>query len=123
MTKARMNNVICEEPHNEDKNKAEASVKESLGMNEESAEINAEIQKFLKSYDFMKLGQAINHSQWQAAAMIIGRMTRKAKELGLDTFDRQFTGIRQAVNRKNSQEAKQILSVVISKRVNMINSK
>lgn len=81
---------------------------------------NEELNKFLHSYDFMKLGQAISHNQWQPAAMTIQRMTRQAKELGITCFDRPFTGLRQAINRKNAEEAKQILATVIAKRVRLM---
>ena len=78
--------------------------------------------EFLKSLDFMKLGQAINRKQWQAAAMTIRRMTMKATETGMQDFERNFTGIRQCINRKDDQEAKQILAVVINKRAKHLNS-
>ena len=76
---------------------------------------------FLKSLDFMKLGQAINREQWQSAAMTIRRMDMKAKEAGMTDFERNFTGIRQCINRKDGQEAKQILSVVVNKRAKHLN--
>ena len=75
---------------------------------------------YIKSLDFMRLGQAINHEQWQSAAMIVRRMDNKAKELGLEGFERQFTGIRQCINRKDKAQAKQVLSIVINKRVQMM---
>lgn len=75
---------------------------------------------FIKSLDFMKLGQAINHEQWQSAAMIIRRMDNKAKETGMACFERQFIGIRQNVNRKDKTQAKQVLSLVINKRVQIM---
>ena len=77
--------------------------------------------EFLKSLDFMRLGQAINREQWQSAAMTIRRMDMKAKEAGMTDFKRNFTGIRQCINRKDGQEAKQILSVVINKRAKHLN--
>lgn len=77
---------------------------------------------FLKSLDFMKLGQAINREQWQAAAMTIRRLDMKAKEVGMNDFERNFTGIRQCINRKDSNEAKQILAVVINKRAKHLNA-
>ena len=77
---------------------------------------------FLKSLDFMKLGQAINRGQWQSAAMTIRRMDLKVKETGLEEFDRNFTGIRQCINRRDMQEAKQILAVVINKRARHLNA-
>lgn len=75
---------------------------------------------YINSLDFMKLGQAINHEQWQAAAMIVRRMDMKAKEVGITGFERQFTGIRQCINRKEKAQAKQVLSIVINKRVQMM---
>ena len=82
---------------------------------------NKEKQKaFIHSLDFMRLGQAINRGQWQSAAMIIQRMDRVAKDAGINDFERQFTGIRQCINRRNANEAKQILALVISKRVKMM---
>ena len=77
---------------------------------------------FLKSLDFMKLGQAINRGQWQAAAMTIRRLDMKAKETEMNDFERNFTGIRQCINRKDANEAKQILAVVINKRAKHLNA-
>lgn len=76
--------------------------------------------QFIKSLDFMKLGQALNHEQWQSAAMIIRRMDNKAKEVEITGFERQFTGIRQCINRKDKVQAKQILSIVVNKRVQLM---
>ena len=77
---------------------------------------------FLKSLDFMRLGQAINREQWQAAAMTIRRLDMKAKEVEMIDFERNFTGIRQCINRKDGNEAKQILTVVINRRAKHLNS-
>lgn len=77
---------------------------------------------FLKSLDFMKLGQAINHEQWQSAAMIVRRLDTCAKDVGFADFERQFTGLRQCINRKNVYEAKQILALVVNKRAKYLNS-
>ncbi len=78
------------------------------------------VNKFLRSYDFMRLGQAINHGQWQSAAMNIQRMTKMAKELEIAELERPFTGLRQSINRKDLESAKQALAVVINKRVKML---
>ena len=78
--------------------------------------------EFLKSLDFMRLGQALNREQWQAAAMTIRRMDMKAKEVGITDFERNFTGIRQCINRKDGNEAKQILAVVINRRAKYLNA-
>ena len=77
---------------------------------------------FLKSLDFMRLGQALNREQWQAAAMTIRRLDMKAKEVELNDFERNFTGIRQCINRKDGNEAKQILAVVVNKRAKYLNA-
>lgn len=79
-----------------------------------------EVTTFIKSYDFMRLGQAMGHGQWQSAAMTIRRMDMQAKKLGAECFLRQFAGLKQAVARKNAQEAKQILVSVTAKRVKII---
>ena len=76
---------------------------------------------FLKSLDFMKLGQAINRGQWQAAAMTIRRLDIRAKEVEMNDFEKNFTGIRQCINRKDGVEAKQILAVVVNKRAKYLN--
>ena len=76
--------------------------------------------EFIKSLDFMRLGKALNNEQWQSAAMIIRRMDMKAKETELTGFERQFTGIRQCINRKDKAQAKQVLSIVINKRVQIM---
>jgi len=83
-------------------------------------EYTQEQQTFIKSLDFMKLGQAIDHEQWQSAAMIIRRMDNKAKEVELMGFERQFTGLRQCINRKDKALAKQVLSIVVNKRVQIM---
>ena len=78
--------------------------------------------EFLKSRDFMKLGQAVGRGQWQSAAMTIQRMDKKAKEAGMEEFCKSFTGIRQCINRKDCQEVKQILAVVVNKRARHLNA-
>ncbi|MBR5597456.1 MAG: hypothetical protein IKW30_08630 [Lachnospiraceae bacterium] len=78
--------------------------------------------EFLKSLDFMKLGQAINRGQWQAAAMTIRRLDMRAKEVEIAEFEKNFTGIRQCINRKDGNEAKQILAIVVNKRARCLNA-
>ena len=78
--------------------------------------------EFLKSLDFMRLGQAINRGQWQAAAMTIRRLDMRAKEVEMKEFERNFTGIRQCINRKDGNEAKQILALVINRRAKHLNT-
>lgn len=76
--------------------------------------------EFLQSYDFMKLGQAINHRNWQAAAMTVQRMQSRIQALGLDVFERQFTGIRQCILHKQERQAKDILALVMARRAQML---
>lgn len=80
----------------------------------------SEVTSFIRSYDFMRLGQAAGRGQWQSAAMTIRRMDMMAKKLGAECFLRQFAGLKQAVARKNAQETKQILVAVTAKRVKII---
>lgn len=86
----------------------------------ENTNSKAAQQEFLKSYDFMKLGQAINHANWQIAAMTLQRMQKKAAELELSVFDRQFTNIRQCIIHKQGKQAKDILALVIARRAQML---
>ena len=79
-----------------------------------------DVIQFIKGYDFMRLGQAVSHHQWQAAAMTIRRMEMQAKKPELACFARQFAGIRQAIMRKDGNEAKQILAQVTARRVRML---
>lgn len=87
---------------------------------EKADDMEAARLEFLKSYDFMKLGQAIHHQNWQAAAMTVQRMQKKIQELGLLTFERQFTGVRQCILRKQGRQAKDILALVMAKRAMML---
>lgn len=79
-----------------------------------------DVIQFIKGYDFMRLGQAISHQQWQAAAMTIRRMEIQAKKPELAGFARQFAGIRMAIMRKDEREAKEILAQVTARRVRML---
>lgn len=73
--------------------------------------------KFMNGYDFMRLGQAVQNGRWESAMMSIRRMSMQAQKLGLECFERQFTGLRQNIARKDMQETKNILSLVIVKRI------
>lgn len=79
-----------------------------------------EVSSFVKGYDFMRLGMAITHKQWQGAAMNIRRMDMQAKKLGVECFMRQFTGLKQNVASRNVLECKQILASVTTRRVKLI---
>lgn len=79
-----------------------------------------EIEEFLKSKDFMKLGQAIEHGNWQVAGMTAQRMQREAKEAGTDAFDRQLIAIKQCIAGRKKTEAQNALAAMVSKRVQML---
>ena len=80
-----------------------------------------DVKTFIHSYEFMQLGQAVNRKQWQAAGMKIQKMSAKAKKLGMTGWENQFTGMKQNIARKNDREALQILSLMINKRVKLLN--
>lgn len=76
-----------------------------------------QLRKFIAGYDFMRLGQAIQSGRFESAMMTIRRMTMQADKLGLECFQRQFTSLRQNIARKDVRETKNILSLVIVKRI------
>ena len=77
--------------------------------------------EFLKSPDFMRLGQSISHASWQAAGMCASRMQKNAKEADIHDFDRQLIGIKQCIANRNKSEALNILALITAKRVQLIN--
>lgn len=100
-----------------------ADVKRVLGECPDEASFSGyllELEQFLKSYDFMRLGQAVNHGQWNGAQMKSSAMNRTAMKLGLMSWSRQLQGIRQAAAVKNREEANQLLSLIISRRVKLM---
>lgn len=83
--------------------------------------MSEDILAFLESYDFMKLGQALNCENWQAAMMTLQRMQKKTQEINLDIFERQFMNIRQCIVHKQGKSAKDILAFVMAKRAQLLN--
>lgn len=77
---------------------------------------------FIKSQNFMRIGQAISHQEWQTAAMILRNMRNSANQIGFEGFQRQFLGLSQAINHKNIIEAKQVLTIIANKRATLLNS-
>ena len=78
--------------------------------------------EFLKSYDFLKLGENINHGNYQAAYMAASRMQKNAKEAGISIFDRQLISIKQCINARQKNEALNILTLMTNKRVQLLNN-
>lgn len=95
--------------------------KETPVTEQELAEYLTEFCAFLESYDFMKLGQALQKAQWNSAMMTLRRMDLTMKRLQIDSFSKQVTGLRMAVSSKESIQAKQILSLMVAKRVQLLN--
>ena len=67
----------------------------------------------------MKLGQAVNRGQWDSAMMTLRRMDQKVKKLGIKEFEQPMKGLRLALSGRNELQTKQILAMVVAKRVRM----
>lgn len=89
----------------------------ALGEESFGEQYEEQLRRFISGYDFMRLGQAVQNGRWESAMMSIRRMSMQAQKLGLICFERQFTGLRQNIARKDAQETKNILSLVIVKRI------
>lgn len=76
---------------------------------------------FYKSKDFLMLGQAIGHKNWQSAMMCLTRLQNRAKEAEITEFDLNFKGIRQCIIAKDVYQAQNILALVVAKRVQFLN--
>lgn len=79
------------------------------------------METFLKSHDFMRLGQAIEHDNYRIASMTIARMLGQAKELEDEFFIRQFTSLKMCVASQNKRQAKNVLSLIVNKRAQLLN--
>ncbi len=79
------------------------------------------VREYFSSLDFMRLGQALSRKQWQAASMKAMKMSVRARELGCVGIEKQMTGIRMNINSKNADEALQLLSLIVAKRVKILN--
>lgn len=92
-------------------------VNTTVGEENFDEQFQEQLHKFINGYDFMRLGQAVQNGRWESAMMNVRRMSMQAQKLGLECFERQFTGLRQNIARKDVQETKNILSLVIVKRI------
>ena len=72
------------------------------------------------AYDFIRLEQTLNNSQWSAAYTSINRLEENARELGINSFFKSFDGIRGAIIQKNMRSAKQSLVVVNNKKTQIL---
>lgn len=76
---------------------------------------------FLKSYEFLRLGQSISHQNWTAAGMCAQKMHRQAMNFELKDFERLFRNLKMAVARKEKKPALDIMAQIIARRVAMLN--
>ena len=76
--------------------------------------------EFLKSKDFMKVGQAIEHGNWQVAAMTASRMQKDANECELSDFSRQLIMLKQCIAGRKKTEAQNALAAIVARRVKML---
>ena len=79
-----------------------------------------DIREYMACYDFIRLEQTINNSQWSAAYTSINRLEENARELGINSFFKSFDGIRGAIIQKNMRSAKQSLEVVNNKKTQIL---
>ena len=99
---------------------------QSLGVRQvlqEEAEVFSylsAVSAFLESYDFMKLGQAIQRGQWNSVMMTLRRLDVAAKNLKIDSLARQLSGLRLAAAARETAQAKQILALLVAKRVQLL---
>ena len=89
---------------------------QNIGTQEEYL---AAINSFLTGQEFLKLGHAVSGAQWNSAQMSVRRMREKCKVLGITCFDRWLSGIREAVQHRNREEALQIMTQMTAKRVQL----
>lgn len=75
-----------------------------------------------RSLDFMRVGQAVNRSQWQAAYMALRRLEQTARDAGCTDFDRQLAGVRYAIQRKDKAAAIQVLTLIAGRRARILNT-
>lgn len=98
-----------------------------LGAAEHAADLSEEslavyltqLKAFLEGQDFLRLGVGISHGQWNSVMMGVRRMRESCKKLGITCFDRLLVGIRDNAQRRNREEALQIMAQITVKRVQL----
>ena len=76
-----------------------------------------DVREYMACYDFIRLEQTLNNSQWSAAYTSINRLEENARELGINSFFKSFDG---AIIQKNMRSAKQSLVVVNNKKTQIL---
>ncbi len=82
-----------------------------------------DIEAFLKSPYFMRLGHQIQQENWQGLMMGIRNMQGRCKALELTEFEKQLVRLREAGMQRNVSACKQILATMIAKRVQLLNAR
>jgi hypothetical protein len=77
-------------------------------------------KEVLGGYDFMRLGQNINHENWAGAGMAAQRMQAKAEATGMDDFVRLLKNLKMVIGRKEKKAALDILAQITARRVRML---
>lgn len=75
-----------------------------------------ELKKFISSFDFMRLGQAISTGKWQTATNLAAQIEEEAKTLKIKGLTEQLKKIRICCLKKEKETAKQILAAITIKR-------
>ena len=79
----------------------------------------AQVKAFLEGQDFLRLGHGISGSNWNGVMMNVRRMRENCKKLGITCFDRWLMGIRDCAQRRNREEAVQLMTRITAKRVQL----
>lgn len=77
---------------------------------------------FLRSFDFMKLGNAINMGNKKVAMLTIKKMQANATNAEINVFDKWFQSLRGCVMSGTKSESLQIMTLITQKRVQLLNS-
>ncbi len=89
-------------------------------MEQNFSERDKEVESFLKSPYFMRLGHQIQQENWQGLMMGIRNMQNRCRALELTEFERQLGRLREAGTQRNTVACKQILAAMVVKRVQML---
>ena len=76
---------------------------------------------FLRSYDFLRIGQAISHQNWTSAGMCVQKLQKQAMNLELKDFERLFGNLKLAVAHREKKTALDILAQITARRVAALN--
>lgn len=83
-------------------------------------EKNPELIAFLKSYDFMRLGNLVQQKNWNAAHMAVRRLKEQSEALELQDFARHFANIQRCLGSADQTSILNILTLVTTRRVQLL---